>query len=510
MRSPSSMIAPRQRIPRSIASTAYDTAWVASLPDPSDAARPRFPETAAWLANNQHADGSWGGAIAYQHDRIISTLAAIRAIAQFPIQPASRDAIDRGQRYVWQHAHLLRTEPIELVGFELLLPTLAQAVEAAGVALPPYLDSYAAERARKLALIPPDLRYSSQLTLCHSLEFLGRDLDPAQLARAQGANGSIGNSPAATAFLLLHDPDNRAALAYIETCLASDTSMGVPVLFPCEHFDTLWSAYHRLLGGVSAQRAITQDQADGYERALAGSGICLADTFPIPDADDTAVAILLLRERGRPVATSALDSFERERLYASFAYERHPSSGVNMHVLDALKRMPPSADRDARVAKILAFLDEARIHGTYWIDKWHISPYYATSHALMALEALDVSPAVDALAEQLAAVALDWLRHTQRPDGSWGFFQVGTAEETAYAVLALSRLGSARTSSDRAALQRALGFLRRHADDPLPPLWIDKCLYTPSNIVAEVIQSALRAARRHTAMLHTSALPIFA
>jgi halimadienyl-diphosphate synthase len=482
-------------VPRSIASTAYDTAWVASLPDPADPRRPRFPAAMEWLIGQQHPDGSWGGAISYQHDRILSTLAALLPLIRFHEYEAAHLALQRAQSYIWRNAHLLRSEVCELVGFELLLPALVRQAAQAGIQLPAYLDVYAAERERKLTLIPPELMYSPAITLIHSLEFLGDDGEPGRMLMAQNSNGSIGNSPAATAYLL-HLVENPAAVAYLHDCLASDGGAAVPVLHPCETYDLLWSAYHRFLGGAPAQQLLSPTVCAGLQRGLAENlGISLSPSFPIPDADNTSIALLLLAAHNQPVSFAALDRFERPDCFASFPYERHPSTGVNIHVLDALKWMPPAPEREARMIKILTFLADTRINRTYWVDKWHISPYYATAHALIAFENLDLPAPYDRLVAELAGTAIDWLRYTQNADGSWGFYQRPTSEETAYVLLSASRWQHLGHMPDSSMIQHGMTYLLEQRDAVPPPLWIDKCLYTPTNIVTAVVEAAIRSCK---------------
>src|SRR5687768_10850617 len=89
---------------RSIVSTAYDTAWVASLSDPAEPNRPRFPAALQWVVNHQLPDGSWGGTIRYQHDRIISTLAALLPLTRFRQSERVQHALRQAQSYIWQHA----------------------------------------------------------------------------------------------------------------------------------------------------------------------------------------------------------------------------------------------------------------------------------------------------------------------------------------------------------------------------------------------------------------------
>src|SRR3712207_5961196 len=86
-----------------IASTAYDTAWLAAVPDPSDRRDPRFPSALNWITTHQHADGSWGSAVRYEHDRIICTLAALIPLARFGRRESDRWQLQRGERYLWQH-----------------------------------------------------------------------------------------------------------------------------------------------------------------------------------------------------------------------------------------------------------------------------------------------------------------------------------------------------------------------------------------------------------------------
>lgn len=170
-----------------ISGVAYDTAWLAGMPAPTDRRSSRFPTALRWLVDNQLSDGSWGSSVRYEHDRILCTLAALAPLAEFGRHAEERRAVEAGTRYLWQHGHLLSSEPVELVGFELLVPSLVQRARAAAVAVPPHLDIYARQRAQKLDLIPHEAMYSPRATIVHSLEFLG---DQADLAGRAGGPGS--------------------------------------------------------------------------------------------------------------------------------------------------------------------------------------------------------------------------------------------------------------------------------------------------------------------------------
>jgi halimadienyl-diphosphate synthase len=459
---------------------------VAAVPMPDERRDPRFPGALNWLARNQREDGSWGSDIPYIHDRFICTLAALIPLARFGRREADRERVRRGERYLWQHVHLLERDACELVGFELLLPTLVRLASDAGVRVPPGIDVFSRERQEKLMLLPSHLLYSPELTLAHSLEFLGEEVNPSQLVDARGPNGSIGNSPAATAFLL-HHVEDEAAVAYLENCLDGDGGSAAPVLEPCETFDALWTAYHHWLGGIPASMLLAEPLRSELSAALAGRGVSLSPSFPVPDADETAVALLLFHEAGLPVEPTALCQFERDDYFVSFPYERHPSTGVNIHVLQALLRYPNYPERDAAIVKVLRFLREARQHDSYWSDKWHISPFYATGRAILALR--EVLESGEMTVRDLFDNAVEWLLHMQNDDGSWGFYGNATREESAYAILALH---SADKSDPRVrqAIVAGRAYLQHSSLAHEPALWIDKCLYCPPQIVDAVIQAA--------------------
>src|SRR5579884_2062022 len=95
-----------------IAGCAYDTAWLAGVPSPGNPRDSRYPACLEWLVDHQLPDGSWGGTVQYEHDRILSTLAALAPLARFGHRNEDREAIVAGTRYLWQHGHRLAIEPI--------------------------------------------------------------------------------------------------------------------------------------------------------------------------------------------------------------------------------------------------------------------------------------------------------------------------------------------------------------------------------------------------------------
>src|SRR5687768_12943230 len=86
-----------------IAGTAYDTAWLAGLAAPglpAEEATSRFPLALQWLVDNQQQDGSWGGSVRYQHDRVVCTLAALSSLAARGRRAVDRASVLAGTRYL--------------------------------------------------------------------------------------------------------------------------------------------------------------------------------------------------------------------------------------------------------------------------------------------------------------------------------------------------------------------------------------------------------------------------
>src|SRR5437016_540956 len=108
-----------------MSATAYDTAWVARVRAADHPEQPAFPLAVRWLLRHQHLDGSWGAEVAFPHDRLICTLAALVALAELTESlPGTDHAVRRALVYLHLHRPDVRNDPIDTVGFELLLPEL--------------------------------------------------------------------------------------------------------------------------------------------------------------------------------------------------------------------------------------------------------------------------------------------------------------------------------------------------------------------------------------------------
>jgi halimadienyl-diphosphate synthase len=467
--------------PLQVSPSAYDTAWLARM---NSAIGQRAH---GWLVNNQLADGSWGAAEpTYYHDRFISTLSAIATLLQTGFEPDS-PAIKRAKFALDRNLKGLAVDPSgATVGFELIVPTLIQECRALGVYVEgSLLERLVWARTAKLSSLP-NHRIDRRFTPSFSAEAVGRDhlhlLDADSL---QAPNGSVAFSPSATAFFAEYVRPDPAALAYLSEVIGADGA--VPYVGPIEVFDRGWALWNlSLLPDIADE---LEAEIDTHVEVLRkewrpGKGIASAIGLPLLDGDDTAVVLAALRRLGHDLDLEGVLAFKTTFNFRCYPLESDPSTSTNVHVLDALRVAGLTAQHPA-VQTALTFLRRTQTDGMFWLDKWHASPLYPTSHAVIALMDLD---------NTLAERAIDWILATQRPSGAWGWYQP-TAEETAYALQALSLWGL-RYNVPRNALERGYAWLQEHQDPPYPPLWIGKCLYTPSVPVMAAIISARHLAKR--------------
>ncbi|MBB2913807.1 hypothetical protein FHS43_005116 [Streptosporangium becharense] len=488
-----------------------------------------------FLLDAQHPDGTWGAPGGYA---IVPTLSATEALLTVLSRHRSRSlpdaaGLDAGRLAAAAARGLSalrglgdRNDPARLpdtVAAELIAPALVALVNA-------HLDRLAHDPVTGLdawgpgaRLVPPPgadpetlARVRARLEaggdippkLWHSLEIVG---DPAEAAGSvRPTAGAVCCSPAATAAWLGPRPDTgrlASSVAYLNAAAAPHGG-AVPSVLPITDFERIW-AVGTLVGAGVDVRVPPSLLADLEERLAAGA-IAGAPGLP-PDADTTSAGLALLSRLGRSHSPDRLWAFELDDHFCCWQGERTPSPTANAHVLEALtehlRRAPADAARhraamdaamdaavDAAIDKVASWLAGAQHGDGSWTDKWHASPYYATSHCTLALDGVTGDRAGDAVRR-----AIEWTLATQHSDGSWGMWG-GTAEETAYAVHILLRTRPGRADARaRRAAARGGRFLRGRDTGRHPALWQDKDLYAPTAICEATRLAALHLVEEHTA-----------
>ena len=470
---------------RPIQPTDYDTCWVARLTN-SDGTL-AYPGMLRELLERQHPDGSWGGRIPYAHDRLLTTLAIILLLFRFGHRQSDHAQRCAGEHYIWQHARDLQYEPHQTVGFEMILPTLLAEARGLDVSLPyAQLRHYESERTKKLGVLPAKRLFELRTSALFSLEAFAGELDVEGATRLLLNDGSMANSPSATAFLLGQVPDWRVrypkSVGYLEELLAR-WDAGLPPIAPSDVFVRAWTMYYLYHGNLLSGRAeLVRANCEYLLERWGPEGVGWSSNG-LPESDDTAMTLLALGRAGYDFDGSCLLAYERERHFAVLEHERDPSVSVNLHILEALDAIPARARPRVR-DKILRYVCGARQYGAFWTDKWHISPYYPTSRALMILPS-HVTEDMDA--------TVNWLLATQHASGAWGHY-VPTAEETALTLLALLKYHREVRPLPHEPLHRAARYLVVEGgpfQDHYPELWISKALYAPTVVVRSTILGAL-------------------
>ncbi len=499
-----------------MSAAAYDTAWVAMVRESHNPKQLAFPDSFNWLLRHQSRDGSWG----YPPQTIVPTLAGLLALLKAPQQAESiRDAAKRAEAHLRTAFRQWSIANHESVAFEILVPKHLEELENLGVV---FEFSDKAELLKiyhhKLTIASSELIYSGKSGLIHSVEAFAPSVDFQRLKPLQVVNGSYGNSPAATAAVLIHSPEWDTDAADWLTHLSNQARRigdpgAMPNAYPIDVFEGAWVLYNLAQGGVDfndeAFRSVRKKLLVWLRESITQKGASISRLIGIPtDSDDTAMVLaahnLLADKTGmKTVGLDCLQNFERDTHFACFELERGTSLSANANVLAALLSIPTPPDwvvKNNSINKAIDYLYSVKNSAGYWEDKWHQSPFYATATATMALAK---HPSLS-VRNQLQPT-VEWVLATQSAiDGGWSMngSKCSTLEETAYALQILNAVKRkplevtllTTQASLSQAMRRGVDYLRQHLDEltstteiarnlRLPHLWRGKELYLPSRVV---------------------------
>jgi len=476
--------------PGHMASTAYDTAWAARL---GEVDWNLSSHALVWLAENQLPDGSWGApAPMYYHDRVICTLAAMIALSHRGRREHDKVQVEKGrlalERIVGGATQGLLSDPNgATVGFEMIAPTLAAEAEKLGIIKHQgdrILGRLSKLRAKKLAYLKDNM-ISRNVTIAFSAEMAGTDgkhmLD---IKNLQESNGSVGVSPSATAYFATYiKRGDEASLKYLRSVKKPDG--GMPNVAPFDIFEIAWTLWNLSFIPDLKKNGKLKPFLEFLSKAWQPKrGVGFAAGYSVKDSDDTGLVYDTLLRFGIEKDLASVLLYEEKDHFRCFDLEANPSISANIHVLGALGQAGLD-QRNSSVQKVIHFLQKVKGQQKFWLDKWHSSPYYATSHAIIACAGL---------ANDLVEESVQWILSTQNKNGSWGTY-ISSAEETAYAIQALWVWNEKVARIPKTALKNGALWLREHMDRPYPPLWIGKCLYSPHLVIRSAVISAVALAQ---------------
>ncbi|CAI0557563.1 unnamed protein product [Linum tenue] len=284
--------------------------------------KPIFPGCLAWILENQHDDGSWGlQDPTLMKDALSSTLACILALKRWDTGDHHvRSALAFMER---NSGSLLDSSLQAPIGFDVVFPSMVQTcTQDFRLNLP--LDGAHVDamiRNRDVALTGADRTVGRDAYLAYVSEGIGgfQGLARGNAMRFQRKNGSILNSPSATAAAVIHGHDDALSLGYLRSVLRTTTAGSnaaavctVPAVHPHEIQARLC-----LIDTVESL-GIDRHFREEIELALDEIHRCWrqGEEEIFLDATTCAMAFRMLRLNGYPVSSDVFDRFTEVRFWS--------------------------------------------------------------------------------------------------------------------------------------------------------------------------------------------------
>nr|QWB49553.1 terpene synthase 22 [Aquilaria sinensis]WBO38706.1 terpene synthase 35 [Aquilaria agallochum] len=295
--------------------SSYDTAWVAMVPLPSSRQVPCFPKCLNWILENQLHNGSWG--LSHRHsllvkDALSSTLACVLALKQWGI---GETQINKGLDYIGSNLASIRDDnQLSPIGFDIIFSGLIEYADRLNLNLP--LES--ADRDGILQKRDVELRSyhggdleSGRAYWAYISEGIREFQDWEMVMKYQRKNGSLFNSPSATAAAFCHTRDD-GCLSYLHAVLEKFGS-SVPTVYPFNIYARLCMVDSIESLGIERHfwKEIKTALDDTYRSWIQGD----EDIFL--DAATCAMAFRLLRVHGYDISSDPLTRFSEENVFSS-------------------------------------------------------------------------------------------------------------------------------------------------------------------------------------------------
>ncbi|KAF2706117.1 Ent-kaurene synthase [Pleomassaria siparia CBS 279.74] len=500
----------------------YDTAWLSMIvKETNGSKRLLFPKCFTYLLEQQQEDGSW---LCYASpiDGILNSLAALLSLIKYSrhdfcsvIERSLLEPhIEKAKDAVIKMLSEWDVENTVHVGFELLVPSLLEQLEKYDATFEfPQRDRLARLHLRKISKFPVEILYGTKMsTLLHSIEaFVGKiDFDR---VHHHLTHGSMFGSPSATAAYLMYTSNwDERAEDYLMRVDRSTHSSGIPSAFPTSVFESSWAFSTLLANGFDKSEFPKEHRQPILDLLLQSledqKGVVGFAPGLLPDADDTAVSILTLRQNDLNYdLTSLLNVFSAKDHVRTYEFESGPSFSANCNVLIALLHSDDVNKHMENVVKSVEFLITAAESGLV-TDKWNVSPTYSSMllvRALMGtLQQWDKGKlsrlSKEMIYFRIPAIlchTLVQLLKTQEGNNSWG----DSAERTAYALVAIAHSLKAPWHPDlRRCATTALENGRKFMQD-VPEVdlntpshtWIEKVTYGTPFLSKAYILAAMRS-----------------
>ena len=462
----------------------YDTAYLSLIKDFNN--KPIFSNSLNFILKSMNKNYSWGNQEILS-DTILSTLASIYALQNshladnLQIQKSITGAIE----FVYDKYPFISRESYFTAGFEFLVPNL---IQKTGLYLEnhPVTKSFEQHQKKKLSMLPLEIIEHQKTPMLFALESLDEFSITTNLDQFIESNGSIATSPSTTAWYINHNQKSDK-LAEMMTYLSSVYNAkegSVPSFADYSLMNIPFVLYPLLKASIIIPQ--TQKMLFYVLQHWNNKGVGHSAYFPLTDADDTALNLLLLNKfnvlSNEDKHYDAIKHYYKGDYFVTYPWEIGASNMVNLHVLDLyLESSHTDPNRYNIIDQLISFINK-QITSTAGIggDKYHYSPYCQNAHAILALAKYypDISRKL-----------IDWFISNQDENGLWGSHGPNI-EETAYAVMSLCYYHLYTENIDLNILFKAIEYLMT-SKDRHPDLWLSKVAYTPIETVQAHILAAL-------------------
>nr|QWD59168.1 ent-kaurene synthase [Aconitum carmichaelii] len=290
--------------------SSYDTAWVAMVPSRISPGSPYFPECVNWLLENQLPDGSWGlpdGNPFLVKDTLLSTLASILALKRWNI---GEEHVNKGLHFITSNfASTTNEKQHNPIGFDIIFPGMIEYAQEMGINFhlgPTALNYILQKRDSELNRCSKSNSEGSKLYLAYVAEGLGKSQDWKSIMKYQRKNGSLFNSPSATAATLTHLQDINC-LNYLRSLL-DVFGNSVPTAYPLEIYTQLCMVDDLESLGIS--RHFKKEIGNVLDKTY--SCWLMKDEEIFLETATCAMAFRILRSHGYDVSSDSLVPFSEE------------------------------------------------------------------------------------------------------------------------------------------------------------------------------------------------------
>ncbi|KAJ6817447.1 putative ent-kaur-16-ene synthase, chloroplastic isoform X1 [Iris pallida] len=321
--------------------SSYDTAWVAMVPSPRSLNYPCFPECVDWILDNQHPNGSWG--LPRNHpfllkDALSSTLACILALRRWNV---GEEHIKKGLRYIGSNFSSTSDRKSRTpIGFDIIFPNMIVHAKEMGLDLPMHqTDMDTMCRIREMELRRGSGGHSEGAKAYHAYvaEGLSELHDWKDVMKFQKQNGSLFNSPSATAATLIHAQDEKS-LNYLRS-LVRKFGNAVPTIYPIDMYTHLCIIDNLERFGISGH--FSSDIKCILDKIYSQHNRCWVenDEEIYSDIATCAMAFRILRMNGYDVSSDGLALFDEADHFNNSVqgYLRDMTSVVELYKASEIK-----------------------------------------------------------------------------------------------------------------------------------------------------------------------------